>query len=515
MTLDSLRKRYFYKLAGNLAKLGLNVSIYLLVPRALGPKSYGDFSFLSNFFQQVVAFLDLGTSTAFFTKLSQRPNEFSLVTFYLRFTASAFLLTLGLCFMAQITGASPAIWPEQGMLYVYLAAIWGFLTWMDLVLTKMADAYGLTVSGERARIVQVIFGLVVIVALFFLKIINLATFFLYHFAILVLLAVLFIHILEKNGRPFRGLPRLPWAQVRSHLSEFYHYCHPLFSYALVGLVVGILDRYLLQLFGGSIQQGFFGLSFQIGLVCFMFTSAMTPLFTREQAIHHGQGDLAAMARIFRRYIPLLYMVSAYFGSFILIQAPKVTWLFGGEAFQGAAVPMSIMAIYPVHQTYGQLSGAVFLATGRTDLYRNIGIVTALLGLPMTYFLLAPQQHFGMGAGAVGLAVKMILLQFIAVNVQLFFNCRFLKLSFWYFLGHQVLGLGILIALAWAARAGVEVIPFFRERILADFFLSGVIYSLLALALFFIRPELFGLTPEDTGRLLEQSRLMLNRLKSQR
>ena len=45
----SLKKRYGFKLLGNLIGLPLNFAVQMLVPRALGPKYYGDYNFLTNF----------------------------------------------------------------------------------------------------------------------------------------------------------------------------------------------------------------------------------------------------------------------------------------------------------------------------------------------------------------------------------------------------------------------------------------------------------------------------------
>ena len=83
---DSLKKRYLFKLSTNLIGLVTGVGTYAIIPRGLGPILYGNFSFLTNFFQQIVNFFDMGTSMCFYTKLSQRQKEFGLVSFYLYFS---------------------------------------------------------------------------------------------------------------------------------------------------------------------------------------------------------------------------------------------------------------------------------------------------------------------------------------------------------------------------------------------------------------------------------------------
>jgi O-antigen/teichoic acid export membrane protein len=499
---DSLKKRYLAKLFANLVGLAISLVTQAIIPRGLGPTAYGNFSFLSNFFTRIVGFLDMGTSIGFYTKLSQRQQDFGLVSFYLSFTGLASLLLIVFVGSIHVTGAYTTLLPDQTLFYLYLAAVWGILTWFVQVLNKIADAYGVTVSTEIARIIQKGFGLVLILALFLMNQLNLTHFFFYHYFILIFLVLAFNWVMERSGHSLRRGWRLTFDQIRAYAKEFYNYSHPLFVYALVGLIVGILDRWMLQRFAGSVEQGFYGLSYQIGAVCFLFTSAMTPLITREFAIAFGEKDLREMARLFRCYIPTLYAIAAYFACFIAVEASKVTFIMGGEKFQHAALAVMIMAFYPIHQTYGQLSGSVFYATGQTALYRNIGITFMLVGLPITYLLIAPGYMLGLNAGATGLAIKMVALQFIGVNVQLWFNARLLKLRFWRYMGHQIVSVGCLLGIAGIAMFLVDKGLGLQNRVVLSFFLSGILYTLMTGVLGYAQPVLFGLQRRDIHSLIQ-------------
>ena len=500
---DSLKKRYLAKLAANLIGLAIGVVTQAIIPRGLGPKAYGDFSFLSNFFAQITCFLDMGTSTCFYTKLSQRQQDFGLVSFYLSFTGIVFFLLLVFVGCIHVSGVYTTLLPDQLLFYIYLATVWGMLTWLVQVLNKMADAYGVTVSTEIARVIQKGLGLVLILALFFSNQLNLAHFFLYHYFILIFLTLAFIWVMGRSGYSLRRSWKFTLDQIMAYTKEFYNYSHPLFVYALVGLIVGVLDRWMLQKFSGSVEQGFYGLSYQIGAVCFLFTSAMTPLITREFAIAFGEKDLREMARLFRRYIPMLYAIAAYFACFIVVEANKVTFIMGGGKFQHAALAVMIMAFYPIHQTYGQLSGSVFYATGQTALYRNIGVSFMLIGLPVTYFLIAPGHMLGLNAGATGLAIKMVALQFIGVNVQLWFNARLLRLHFWRYIGHQIVSVGCLLGIAAISMFVVDKGLGLHDKVILSFLLSGVLYTLMVMVLGYVQPVLFGLQRRDIRNLLNR------------
>jgi O-antigen/teichoic acid export membrane protein len=311
----------------------------------------------------------------------------------------------------------------------------------------------------------------------------------------IVLGFSFAWIIKKNVASFWVSWKISKDQVFAYGRELYQYSHPLFVYALVGLVVGVLDRWLLQVFSGSVQQGFYGLSYQIGAICFLFTSAMTPLITREFSIAYVKQDLTQMAHLFRRYIPLLYGVAAFFSCFIAIQAESVAYIFGGAKYHDAALPIAIMSFYPIHQTYGQLSGSVFYATAQTRLYRNIGITFMIIGLPVTYFLIAPINMVGLNAGSTGLAIKMVLIQFVAVNVQLYFNSRFLKLSFWKYFTHQLVCITCLLLLAFLSLKIVDYLQI-SSNIVINFLLNGIIYTISVAGITYFVPALFGLTRKD-------------------
>jgi O-antigen/teichoic acid export membrane protein len=174
---DSLRKRYIYKLLTNLFGLFVSLFTQAIIPRGLGPKAYGDFSFLSNFFSQFVGFFDMGTSIGFYTKLSQRQKDIGIITFYVGFAIIASIAVFLLVFIASFTPLTKKIWPDQLMFFVYLAAIWGIFSWFIQILDKMVDAFGLTVPAELARTAQKTFGFILILGLFFSDQLNLSNFF--------------------------------------------------------------------------------------------------------------------------------------------------------------------------------------------------------------------------------------------------------------------------------------------------------------------------------------------------
>jgi len=88
------------------------------------------------------------------------------------------------------------------------------------------------------------------------------------------------------------------------------------------------------------------------------------------------------------------------------------------------------------------------------------------------------------------------MQFIAVNAQLYFNTRLLKLRFWRYFGHQIGSVGVLLALAFLAGLFVDCILVVSDNVIINFVTSGIVYSILVTGLVIFFPPVFGLTKKD-------------------
>ena len=508
LIIDTLRKRYLYKVFANIVTGGAGVVAQAVISRGLGPVGYGNFNFLTDFFMQFLGFLNVGTSVAFYTKLSKRPHESKLVTFYLIYIHGATIFALLMVGLAIFLGWQGWVWPGQTVIYIFAAVIFAGINWLFNSTNDVVDAYGLTVAGEKAKVLMRLLGVGVILFLLHQQWVNMGTVFGFNYGVLLFSIVSFIYICHKHGKSI-GIKPFMAIEMKGYVSEFYKYSHPLLWLSLLSLGTGIFDRWFLQMAGGGRQQGFYSLSLKIGAICFLLTSAMTQLITREFSIAYEKRDLSEMSRLFRRHIPLLYGITAIFACFVVVNADKLAVIIGGKDFKLAFLPVAIMAFYPLHQTYGQLSTSVFLATEQTRLLSNVTCVFLILGLPLTCFLLAPVAFHGLGMGAIGLAIKMVVMNIVITNALLYFNAKFLNLSFSWYLGHQLISVAVFITLALLATMSVD--RFIPGHVLLRFLGAGLGYLLMVMGAVFIFPGVLGLGRQDITVLLNRVHVLLARV----
>ena len=485
MVEDSLKKRYSIKLFANMLSGIIGIILVAIVPKSLGLIQYGQFIYLQDFFTRVIGFLDMGSSIAFFTKLSAQHTRKELITFYFFYSLALLLIALLSLFIIKSLGYSDTIIPNIPLQYIYLGLFFGFFTWITQIFIKISDAFALTVSVELIKIGHKILSLLLLLYFVYLTAFDLTTYFYYHYIALTSFLLIIGWLFIKKGILDKNIITLDF-RFKQISKEFIQYCSPLVAYNIVGILVGLLDIWLLQTMAGSEQMGFYGLSYSLAAMSILFTSAMTPIITREFSKSYAQNDLAQMRKLFCRYIPMLYSIAAYFALFISFQSENLLAIFTDEKFKDAFLVLTVMALYPIHQTYGQLSGSIVHATGQTKLYRNIGIASSLIGLIVSFVFI-----YLLDLKALGLGIKLILAQIIATNIQLYFNAKFLQLELRYFIMHQIYSLLFFMVLSGASTYVITL-----TSPLAALLISGFIYTLFVIIFAYIFPQIFVLTRDD-------------------
>jgi len=356
----SLKKRYLFKLMTNFVGLGIGLITQSIVPRALGPSAYGNFSFLTNFFLQLAGFLNLNSSTAFYTKLSQRQDDKGLVSFYFYLTLAISAAVVLFVAASYFAGIEQIIWPDQKAVFVGLAVLWALLQLYNSTLIQVSDAYGLTAKSEVVNMLQRILGLSIILVLFLFNGLGLFSYFIVQLLMFLTVIISLIVLIQKYRKRLLSHWRLNKTQLKSYGKEFVTFCLPLIVFSAIAIIEQMSDRWFLQKFSGSVQQGFYALAYQMGAIGALFVSAMIPLIMREYAIDFSRNNIERMRQLFVRYTKMLFAIAAFFGCFLAVEARSVMLIFGGEAYAGALIAITIMCFFPMQQASGQMNAAFFL-----------------------------------------------------------------------------------------------------------------------------------------------------------
>ena len=481
-----------FKLIGNLLNIPISITTATIIPRILGPGNYGDYKFLVFSFTQVSNFI--GTGNNFLgTRLAKNHYNRKLISFYWNYVFSAVIISLICMISISLTPMYNDIFPNQELVNIWIVFFLVIAILIRQILETMTDTCGLTTTSSiisfLVRAISFVF-FIIILYVFGLK--NLFGVFAYQFFLFGLLIIGLSGVLLTNK-----IPMYPFSvslkNTKDYIRKYYEYSSPLFFLAIIGLPLNFLRRWLLQSFGGSVEQGYFSLSDTLSSFVIMFSNSLTPLLLREFSISNSKNDHVRMSSLFVKSLYILFAFSAYMSIFLMIQSSKATIILGGTSFTKAILPVSIMILYPIPYTVNNILYTVLYSTNKTKLLRNVIMISSGVSLLITFILIAPSRYFGLNMGAVGFAISMVSVTLMIYLVLLRFCVSILNLSWKTIIINHLIVTSVFVSFGFVtARIGDHI----TNNSVVSFIISGMLYTISVVFVFYKFPSLIGTSTKE-------------------
>ena len=501
----SIRFRFAVTAVATLLRSGISFLTGLVIAKTLGPDEYGNYMFLTGSFVALQLLLDLGTSSAFYTFLCQRTRSTKFILAYLAWQSAGLVVSLIAIRFILPQSIIKSLWlnHDNGLILLALVAVF-FQQQIWISVNRI---------GESSRLSQTVQMVSLFVAIVQLGFISLASFnhclsirlifsliaLEFFLAVLVSLAL----TLKPKERPVEPTDWKLWFR------EYRIYCTPLIVYGGVGFIYAFSDNWLLQRFGGAKQQGFYSIANQLSALSLLATTALLNIFWKEFTEAHEKNDTERLSQIFSKTSKFLFFVATTISVFCVSWASEIILILLGKAFSAGTIPFTIMLFYPIYQCLGQITGIAFYATSKTKAYVSLGMVMMGISIPLSYLLqAAPTERIpGWGLGATGLALKMVFLNVIGVNLQIWLLAKNIPVRFGW--KYQVLVLGGGLAVSDLCRRIGSLTYSIWPRLLGSagenpylflppILISGFLYGLIIMSTLFYFPQLAGLNRDDLG-----------------
>ena len=493
--MKSIKRRYFFKLFKSIIDALINACMLLFVPNTLGPINYGNFNFIRDTFQSIIQTSDLNLGTAHNNVVARKVDSQIETNFYFSFVFTIGIILVLFVSITTFFNFNKFLFPAQETKFIFLGSFLAYLMYLFTNLMGYSDSKTLTVDFEKRSIIINIIMFSFFIILFFSNHLNLTTFFVYRLSlyfILILSALFYFKI--KNNLNIKIINPLGY-EFKKILFKFLSFSGPLIFLSFFALFFSFFDRWFLQIIDGSKSQGMYSLAFALSSIAGLFLSPFTPLVMQTVAKADEEKDLNLIISTFS-IVKLLYLISVFLSLFFIFHVDQILQLTGGSNYNFGKATIMIMFLHPMHVVYGQIAGGTLISLQKTKLYTNISIYTSILGFFITYFLIAPVNFTipGFGLNSFGLALKVVIHQFIAVNIQTFFICKYLKISYFNFLKSQFLIPIpiILIAILEYYFINKLYVNTSLIRIIISLIESISIWLFLIIILIYINPKLFFL-----------------------
>lgn len=491
--MHSLRKRYLFKLITSFLVVPLNLLTVSIIAKTLGPELYGEYRYLIYFFSLLSSFIGFGGSF-FSTELAKDHFDRKLIIFYKVYIILNWAGVSVLVFAISYSTLFGTFFPGGIELrFIWIAFLLSFLTFISTFLESMTDSSGLTKNASIFNFVAKLAGVLVLLLLVYvIKWDDLFSVFLYGIVVAVFAIAGFGTVLRSNDIPIFSL-KITLQEFKDKFTSLFNYSHPLLVLAISTFAVGFLSRWLLQFFGGSIQQGYFSFSDSFSAFIIIFSNSIAPLLQREFSISFNNQDMEKMKNLFHKSILLFTAVTSYLSVFIIFNAGIFTLLVGGKSFENAILPTQIMLLYPIPYIINNILYVTLYATGRTPLLRNVQILMGILNLLLTFFLVAPPHYFGLQLGAVGFAISTVVVTYLNHVILLKYCASFLNLEWMGVVGSyiKIIIVFVIVGIICKIVAGLLL-----TDSLFFILISGLSYTCGVGFIFFKFPNLLGFSATE-------------------
>jgi O-antigen/teichoic acid export membrane protein len=487
---SSIRNRFAASFVANVLRSAVSFATGLLVARWMGPADYGRMAFLLASFVAFRQLLDMASSTAFFTFLSQRPRGATFIRHYWTWVALQFVLSIVAIAVMLPEEWVETLWKGESRIFVLLGFVAAFMqgtVW--LIACQMAEASRQTIREQRLGTLVVLVHLGVVVALW----IGGALFIPLIFAALALewgLAAWFAARLYHG----RSSAEAQQDTARSVWREFWQYCLPFMPYAALGFAHDFANRWMLQHWGGAVQQAYYAVAAQFAALALLATSSILQILWKEIAEAHYQNNQARVEALYRRACRFLYFVAAVVAGGLLPWAADILSLTVGGQYAGGVFSLSLMLIFVVHQSIGQISGTMLYATGRQRTQVLVGVFGMVASLIGAYIAMAPTDLPlpGLALGSEGLAAELVIVQILQVNLQVWLIA---KVCAWkYDWTYQIVSIAVAVVAGVLARFAVTSVISGPAWLLMA--IAAILHVGVAASVLWLLPRIAGVERSD-------------------
>jgi len=507
MTKENYTSRIYYTLIGNLFRSILSFSTSMLIARALEPDDYGRYTFLIATFIALKQFIDFSSSSAFFTFLSKKTRSLKFIKTYWIYIFLQLLIPLFLIAFIFPTTWLNYLWTGESKLLIILALISVFFqstVWPISI--QMAESIRKTFYVQIVNVLLVFSHLCIIVGLWSYGLLAIP----YLFSIIAiewLIASLFLLNIYKSSYKKEYVNNNQVDTNKSIFIEFWIYCSPFIPYAAFNFIHEFGEKWMLQSWGGSIEQAYFGVAAQISSIILLATTSIIRVFWKEISEANANKYFLKLKNMYRDATKALFFISILISTTLIPWSKEIISILLGDAYLPGYLTLTIMLLYPVYQSIGQINGTIFYATENTKEYVIGNIIFLITSFIFTYYVLAPTDFIipGLNLGSLGVAIKLVLLQFIQVNIFSWYIYKKYKSN--YDFKFQIFWIVFSFIFMIISYSIIDLILI--NNFYIKFLITTIFYFILMISLALYKPQMVGMSH---GFVNKKIKILKNMLK---
>ena len=504
--IKSITKRFSFNLFSTLVGVFVRLITNSLLPKALGPYTYGIYGFVISIYESIVYFFRTGVINAYYNYNSKYENSYYMNKWFIIY--SVLVTTIILTFtIITINYKHDLIWNNVQFTTILIVFSLVIFNEIHSVLNNYGHSKLLTIPVQKIKVIALLIQLTVIGFLYYSSNLNIYTFCTTVITLHLLFSLIVLKLYRKEkviGQRPSIIDKTPYSNIIKYI---YKFSHPLIVLASLTASIMFFDRWYLQKMAGSIDQAFYHFANRLSVLILVFNGAIIPIMQKELVQLESTGNLNLLREKYEQFLLIFFFITNFLVVCVLFNISTIINVLLNAKYESAYFIIMIVVFGTIFRSVGQFQSILLISINKTKTIRNIGVIVAILGMFLTIFFLTPSNlffNYGLNLGAYGLALKFICLEIISSILIYHIIKKYLGRSkrFTYELIRIPIFLFVLMSLITYSNSitfnHIALIP-----PLLISFLNVFIFILITLYSLIKYPGIIGLRKDEIGLIYKQ------------
>ena len=179
------------------------------------------------------------------------------------------------------------------------------------------------------------------------------------------------------------------------------------------------------------EQGYYTLAQKIAGTVFVLSSTILPLILRELSVEVERGNNKEAFLLYNFYGDLLIILISSICIFLIYNIEIIITYIGGSEFLNAKEIVLFLLIFTIFRVRANFSSLMIESYEDTKYLKSINFINYAISFPLVFILVAPKKYLGLELGAVGLSIKIILVQQLYNFLLVKKISHYFKINIWF------------------------------------------------------------------------------------
>ena len=368
----NLSKRVLFSITLTSSRGGITFLIGIILAKFMHVSEFGLYSYLVAIFLSIRVLVDASSTDAFLTFLSEKDRDIRYISYFFGWLLLQLLFTVSLIAALIALQLEELVFATEDLELIFLALLATFVQvsiWQAVV--NMSESQKKTIAIQFIWLACVLMYAGSVILFATNSSIDIKT---------VFWTVIFFWCFSSIAGLYLYKPTRyeTSTKIRTFVIDYWSYSKPLIILGLAGFLFEFFDRWMLQVWGGSVEQGYYSAAKLFLIPPTILSVSVLKIYWKEVVSLLSQKNHERFVTVYSTLCTLILLICSVYVGLIFPQLQYLISLLLNQTYIDGLLTFYVLLLYSIHQGIGQINSATFLAAKYTYDHSVIGILFVCL-----------------------------------------------------------------------------------------------------------------------------------------